>query len=134
MECFRAHLTVIHQYRTQNRSDVVPGPVHEAAAVRFFLFHKAHGVERKKAWVRFISLFHTVENPLDTVGKAVKSGILVRNMENFLPDAFYCSGNQSRLGIKIVVDGSHGNAAGRGDRADIDSRPSLFLNQPPAYA
>ena len=50
-------------------------------------------------------------------------------MEDIVPDAFHRGAQQIGLGFKVIVDAAHRDSAGSSHRTDVNTGPSVLLDE-----
>ena len=127
-----ADLGVMGQYHAQGVQNVLPCLPHLLLAICRVLPHKAQSVVGKEPGVPLAAVLQLPVHPPDTGQGVLKDGLVLRVVEDIVPDTFHRGTYQFGLGLKVVVDTAHRDPAGSSHRADIDPCPAVLLDKLPA--
>ena len=120
---------VLLQDETQLPQDVLPRLLHLLFSIRRALVHKAKGVVGEKAGILGAAVFQLPVHPADTGQRVPEDGFVLRAVEDIVPDAFHRGAQQIGLGFKVIVDAAHRDSAGSSHRTDVNTGPSVLLDE-----
>ena len=90
---------------------------------------KAQRMMGEKTRIPLAAVLQLLVHPPDAGQSVLKDSLILRMMEDIAPDAFHRGAQQVGLGFKVIVDAAHRNSAGSSHRTDVDTGPSVLLDE-----
>ena len=108
---------------------MLPGPLHLLLSIGGVLLDKAQRMMGEKTRIPLAAVLQLLVHPPDAGQGVLKDSLILRMMEDIVPDAFHRGTQQIGLGFKVIVDAAHRDSAGSGHRTDVDTGPSVLLDE-----